>query len=659
MTGKVCVRLSVVVLVVLLGLGVTFSGRSRNAAEGAKAPPVYRSPFWVVAANGKVYVSDRTAKCVVVLDAAQNREVGEIPVRGEPTGLAISRDGRRLYVSEYGAGSVAVIALDKLGNGPRITPTAVSNAAPISRVSVGLRPMGLALAERANLLFVCNSDVHSLSVVDAKTLKEVKRVPMVREPQFAAVTPDESRVVVSNGLSLGRATDPDLAADVSIVDVKSLSARHIKLSSGSTNLRGVCVSPDGRWAYVVHCLGHFNVPPTQLERGWINTNALSLIDLNNCDEVRRPYATMLLDNLSEGAADPCGIALSADGKQLWVALTGTHQVAVVDIAKLHELLEGKVPPEIGRIASPTSPNPWEEIKKSPEARELLTVDLTALYIAGAIQRVPSGGQGPHGIALAADGQKFYVANYFSGNVAVIEAGSGNTVNTIPVGTQPAPDLVRRGEMIFHDATVTFQHWHSCATCHPHKARMDGFNWDLLNDGLGNPKNNKSMLFAPRTPPMMSRRVREDPEIAIRQGFRVILFTEPTQEQVDAVLAYFNSLQPEPSPHLTRDGKLTPAAKRGKALFEGKARCAGCHPAPLYTDLKAHDIGTKSDNDSDGLYDTPTLVEVYRTGPYLHDGRAATLKEVFTLHNKNDRHGKTSQLTPQELDDLVAYLLSLS
>lgn len=494
MTGKVCVRLSVVILVGLLGLGVTFSDWNRSAAGGAKTPPVYRSPFWVVATNGKVCVSDRTAKCVVVLDAAQNRKIGEIPVRGEPTGLAISRDGRRLYVSEYGAGSVAVIVTDKLGNGPRVTPTAVSNAAPISRVSVGLRPMGLALAEKANLLFVCNTDVHNLSVIDTKTLKEVKRVPMVREPQFAAVTPDESSVVVGNGLSLGRATDPDLAADVSIVDVKSLSARHIKLPSGSTNLRGVCVSPDGKWAYVVHCLGHFNVPPTQLERGWINTNALSIIDLNKSER----YATVLLDNLSEGAADPCGVARSADG----------------------------------------------------------------------------------------------------------------------------------------------------------------FNWDLLNDGLGNPKNNKSMLFAPRTPPMMSRRVREDPEIAIRQGFRVILLTEPTQEQVDAVLAYLNSLQPEPSPHRTRDGKLTAAAKRGQALFEGKARCAGCHPAPLYTDLKAHDVGTKSDNDPDGLYDTPTLVEVYRTAPYLHDGRAATLKEVFAVHNKNDRHGKTSHLTPQELDDLVAYLLSL-
>ena len=97
---------------------------------------------------------------------------------------------------------------------------------------------------------------------------------------------------------------------------------------------------------------------------------------------------------------------------------------------------------------------------------------------------------------------------------------------------------------------------------------------------------------------------------------------------------------------------------GKVLFEGKAGCAVCHPAPYYTDRKMHNVGAVSPSEPDGKYDTPTLVECYRTGPYLHDGRASSLKDALTTHDPEGKHGDTKQLTPQEVDDLVTFLLSL-
>jgi len=81
------------------------------------------------------------------------------------------------------------------------------------------------------------------------------------------------------------------------------------------------------------------LPTTQLDRGWVNTNALSIIDL----KAQAPYCTLLLDLLSEGAADPWGMAISKDGRTLWVTLSGAQQVAKVDLGRLHPLLEGKVP----------------------------------------------------------------------------------------------------------------------------------------------------------------------------------------------------------------------------------------------------------------------------------------------------------------------------
>jgi cytochrome c peroxidase len=116
------------------------------------------------------------------------------------------------------------------------------------------------------------------------------------------------------------------------------------------------------------------------------------------------------------------------------------------------------------------------------------------------------------------------------------------------------------------------------------------------------------------------------------------------------------MAPIPSPYL-EDGNLSKAAKRGRKLFE-KAGCAHCHPDPLYTDLKKYNVGLGLDRHQDTAFDTPTLVETWRTAPYLYDGRAATAKDLLTTFNKSDSHGRTSQLSEKELADLIEYMLSL-
>src|SRR5207244_10336676 len=96
-------------------------------------------------------------------------------------------------------------------------------------------------------------------------------------------------------------------------------------------------------------------------------------------------------------------------------------------------------------------------------------------------------------------------------------------------------------------------------------------------------------------------------------------------------------------------------------------CATCHSGPYYTDSRLekpfnlHDIGTGGNDKSEKMgtkYDTPTLLGIYRSPPYLHDGSAKTLLDVVTTQNKNDKHGKTSHLTKNEIGDLVEFLKSL-
>jgi cytochrome c peroxidase len=180
----------------------------------------------------------------------------------------------------------------------------------------------------------------------------------------------------------------------------------------------------------------------------------------------------------------------------------------------------------------------------------------------------------------------------------------------------------------------------------------------MNDGIGNPKNTRSLVLTDRTPPMMSGGVRADMHSAAAAGFKFLLFQEPKTEELQAVQAYLRSLEPDSSPWLI-EGSLSEKARHGKSLYDSpRVGCSRCHPAPLYTDLRMHEVGTRDPADESGRFDTPTLVELWRTAPYLHHGRAATLRGVLTTMNPNDKHGRTSHLSNDELNALIEYLRSL-
>jgi cytochrome c peroxidase len=214
-------------------------------------------------------------------------------------------------------------------------------------------------------------------------------------------------------------------------------------------------------------------------------------------------------------------------------------------------------------------------------------------------------------------------------------------------------------MYFNDAVICFQGWQSCASCHDDDARVDGLNWDLLNDGIGNPKDTKSLVLAYETPPVMSLGIRANAGVAVRSGIGNSLATALPEEIPAAMDEWLKSLKPAPSPLLV-NGALSPSAKRGEQLFRSASiGCSVCHEPELYTDLRSYNVGTANPFDkADKEFDTPTLHELWRTAPYLHDGSAATMRDVLVARNPKDQHGTTSKLTSAELNDLIEYLLSL-
>ena len=600
----------------------------------ATAQSVPLSPTALVASSdGKaIYVACATAKRVLCFDTANRKVSGFIKMPDSSSGLALSADGQHLYVT-CAAPESKVCIID------------LARHKVVGTIPVGHTAMSPVVSPDGKSLYVCNRFNNDVSVIDLAAKKELRRIAVQREPVAAAITKDGKYLLVANHLHTGRADVDYVAAVVSVIDVAAGKViKELKLPNGSGLLNDIRVSPDGKYAAVTHLVARFNRSPTQVNYGWLNVNALTLIDLSRTEI----HNTVLLDNVDNGAANPWGLAWSVDSSTLVVTHAGTHEVSVIDFPTMipHVL-------SLRATLDPTKPvNPNSAFEEEP----VLADDLP--FLAGGRQRVklPKMDFGPRAVLVI--GHTTYVANYFSDTLTAIDLKTlPCQAESIPLGPKVEMSAARKGEFYFNDATICFQGWQSCASCHPGDARADGLNWDLLNDGIGNPKNTKSLLLAHKTPPAMWLGVRDTAKTAVRSGIQHILFTKQPEEVPAAIDEYLKSLKPVSSPYLVH-GEFSEAANRGEKIFS-QAGCAKCHPPGLFTDLQKYDVGTRAacDKPTD-KFDTPTLVEIWRTAPYLHDGSAATMRDVLTTCNPHDQHGETSNLSSQEIDDLCAYILSL-
>ena len=583
------------------------------------------SPIDLVASpdGNRLYVALQSGQAIAVIDPKEGRAIRKMPLPFAPWALALSQDGRTLYVA--GGSTQGRVALINARNG-QINST----------ISVGHTPSALALSPDGKKLYVSLQFDRTVQVIDVATQKTLQAIPVLREPTAMALSPDGIWLLVSHLLPDGAANRGYTGAQISVIDTRTgQRVKDIDLPNGSMGVRDICLSPDGRFAYASHILARYQIPTTQLERGWTNTNALSILDVQQQTRVN----TVLLDDVDRGAANPWGLACSQDGQWLSVTLSGSQALCVIDRKALHDRLS-----RVGR---------GERVTEVSAASADVSYDLA--FTQGLKQRIELPGNGPRSVAII--NHTVHVAEYFSDSISVLDLTpeSSAVPRAITLGSGSPVTQARLGEQLFHNAEVCFQQWHSCATCHP-DGRMDALNWDLLNDGLGNPKNTKSMLLAHATPPSMVTGVRPTAEAAVRAGIRHILFSVRPEAEAVAIDAYLKSLTPVPSPHLDQ-GRLSASAHRGKAVFE-KAGCVTCHAAPLYSNQKQFPVGTGKGRETNTAFDTPSLIEAWRTAPYLHDGRAATLKEVLTIYNSDDKHGHTSGLSDQDMDDLEAFLLCL-
>ncbi len=591
--------------------------------------PTHRKPKWrsvialVPSADGKkIYICEQTAKRITVYDLATGDYSRKILLPNEVTGCAVSADGAKLYAT---CGS-------EIWPGGMVCEVEAASGVAVRRFGVGHYPRSPVLTPDGAKLYVCNTFSNSVSKIDLAT-GAVGSIMVGREPYAMDITPDGTILVVGNLLPDDLSTDTVFAScKISLVDVTTdKMTTEIRLPVGSKSALGVAISADGKYAFATHLIGKFNMVGTTVEEGWMHTNNLAVIDMAR----KKLVNDVCLDLNDMGTGNPWGVRCvktSDTARQFMViAHAGSNELSIIHVpAMLKTVLENT--------------EPWTDMK----------MNFTALLECR--RRVPVLTKGPRAVAIVGD--TAYTTGYFDDREAKMEKipislNTSRPSEFLPVGTPQAWNAERNGESNFYDASLCFQKWQSCHSCHP-MTRPDALNWIL--GSIDELKNTRNMLSAWWNPPICWSGKNMHAYNGIRAGIELKLFRTATQELAIPMDTFFMYLKPIPSPHRVK-GRLSETAMRGKAIFYDtcKVDCSKCHPAPKFTDNKAWNTTIPDPYDSNRGWVTPPINEMWRTGPYGHLGSYRNVREIIEYPGHSNAGEK---LTAQQMDDLVAYVMSL-
>jgi YVTN family beta-propeller protein len=602
----------------------------RLAGQARPPAPEYKTPFnLTVSGNGaRLYVVCEASDSLVVVDTVSRKVIAEVEVESLPHGVCLSPGESRIYVSNRGSDTVSVIDARKLE--------------VIGTIAVGDEPHGLVTDVTGKMLYVANAGSYDISVVDLLQRQEIRRLSAGRGTWDVCRSPDGGSVYLTNNLShLVPFREPCLS-EVTVIGTDTSTVSDRIMIPEANLVQGVDVAPSGDYTLVTLIRTKNLVPMTRVIQGWVMTNGIGILwQDGRVDQ-------LLLDEPDSYFADPTDLVITPDGRYAYVSGGGIDAVAVIDLERIQEILANA----------------------SDEEREQLLPNHLGVTTEYVLKRIKVG-QNPRGLAVSSDGRLVYVADALDDTVSVIDVRQQQRIAVIDLGGPKEISLARAGERIFHSAEVTYGHQFSCHSCHP-DGGIDGITYDIEPDGIGlNPVDNRTLRGILDTAPF--KWTGKNPSLSRQCGPRLAVFftrIDPfTPEQVTALERYICTIPRNPNRYRGVGEELTPAQRRGKQVFERthtnsgdeiplENRCDFCHSGPYFTNRGKFFVGEGSSLDTHNVFDVPHLNNIYETSPYLHDGRAETLEEIWTRYNPKDEHGVTNDMTKDQLNDLVEYLKTL-
>src|SRR5579862_419670 len=615
-------RLLGIVAVALLAIAAKPAAKQSSLALKER----YLSPIeMALSPDGRVlYVVCQDSDEVRVVDARSGQIVGSVTVGRAPRGIAMSADGRQLYVTNASSDTVSVIDAVAL----KVAQT----------LPTGFEPAGVVVDRKGTTLYVANRLSGDISVIDLATGQETRRLLAGRGASYLAISADGKWIYCTHIYPNPGAFRTQPNSEITVIDTERQTVVERKALHNVAGVFHVAVSADGKLGVAAQLRPKNLIPLAHVEHGWAFTDSLTLFGDDVGGTVQVP-----IDELDRYYSLPWGVAIASDKSKIFLTTASSESVTVIDVSRLLKTVRSRRQPFVNDLSA------------------------SADYVVARI----AVGHNPRGVLLSQDSKRLYVADRLDDNIAVIDTATDKVVSTIDLGGPKNIDALRRGERLFFTGDFAFQGGFGCANCHL-DATIDGLQWDLEPDGFGKDiVDNRSLENLAGTEPFKWNG--GNPDMPTECGPRTEKFffrsQSFNQQQLTDLVTFVYSLPYRPNRYRAADGELTPAQERGKAIFErtkskdGKPipesnQCGTCHSGPKYTNQQQIDVGTGKVTDRSPVIDVPQLSNVAYSAPYLHDGSARSLEEIWTVFNPKDRHGVTNDLTKDELNDLIEYLKTL-
>jgi YVTN family beta-propeller protein len=475
-------------------------------------------------------------------------------------------------------------------------------------------------------------------VIDLGTGQEAKRLVAGRGASYLALSPDGKWIYCTHIYPNPGPHRTEPNSEITVIDTESQTVVERKSLPNVAGAFHVAMSADGKLGVVAQLRPKNLIPLAHVEHGWAFGDSLALFGQDVGAIVQIP-----LDELDTYYALPWAVAITKDESRIFLTTAGAQSVTSINVPSLLKTVRTRHQPFVNDLSA------------------------SAEYVSA---RIPVG-HNPRGVVLSPDDKRLFVANRLDDNISVIDTKTDKVISTIDLGGPRNIDALRRGERLFYTSEFAFQGGFGCANCHL-DSTIDGLEWDLEPDGFGQDiVDNRSLENLAGTEPFKWNG--GNPDMPTECGPRTEKFFFRSQsfndQQLTDLVTFVYSLPYRPNRYRSTNGDLTPAQERGKAIFErtksknGKPipeanQCTYCHSGPKYTNQKQIDVGSGKSTDRSPIVDVPQLSNVAYSAPYLHDGSARSLEEIWTVFNPKDTHGVTNDLTKDELNDLIEYLKTL-
>ena len=631
------------VVAILCQPGMAAALQRRDSVSGNTLPrSKYLSPVAMqLSLDGRwLYIACEDSDQVLAVDTHTQQVTRRIRVGRMPRGITLSPDGKTLYVSNENDDDVTEIDAESF----QIRRT----------LAVGWGPVGLTTDRSGKILYVANTLGDDISVVDLQSGRELKRLQAGHYPEYIALSRDGSRVYVASLLARVTPADEPPVSELTVIDTShQMVAARVNVP-GVIQMRHITELPASAGGYLlIPFMRPKNLNPlVQIQQGWYLTHGMAVIrPAANAADGPKQYqvAEVLLDDIDHYYADGFGAAVTPDGRWALVAASGANVVSVIDTGKLRRLLLSPPPARQQELAN--------------------RLDSASRFVTARLQV----GRNPTDVVIAPDGRFAYIANRMDDTVSVVDVQTMRVASTIDLGGPKEISRERSGQRLFFDASHCYQGQMACATCHPHEGLSDGLAWSLETPQLGRDVvENRTLFSIDGTSPFKWNG--KNPNLQTQDGPRTAMYIFRSQgfssTEVNDLVTYLLALRLPRNPHLATDGQLTEAQARGREIFfrdktmDGKVippldRCYTCHsPQTHYTSRVSMDVGTATRDDTIQAFDVPQLEGVVTRPPYLHNGEALELEDIWTKFNPNDKHGITSDLNKAQLNDLIEFLKTL-